>query len=205
MLANAITLLRLLLTFLVIALFQRHFYIDVMLLGTIAIIFALDAVDGYVARKQNQTSVFGGVFDIVGDRIIENVFWIYFAVAGQIPIWIPIIVVSRSFLIDGVRSVTLTHGKTAFGENTMLRARWARALTASRTSRGTYNCAKALTFLYLGGVMLLKQANVPFGRVHHFELVGVMLAVVTVALCIIRGLPVVVDGWKYLNPDRKDF
>ena len=204
MLANAITLLRLLLTFVVIALFHRHFYLDVVLLGTIAIIFALDAVDGYVARKQNQTSVFGGVFDIVGDRIIENVFWIYFAVAGQIPIWIPIIVVSRSFLIDGVRSVTLTHGKTAFGENTMLRAKWARALTASRMSRGTYNCAKTLTFLYLGGVTLLKHARLHLGRIHHLERLGVMLAVVTVALCIIRGLPVVVDGWKYLNPNQKE-
>lgn len=204
MLANAITLLRLLLTFVVIAVFQRHFYLDVVLLGIIAIIFALDAVDGYVARKQNQTSVFGGVFDIVGDRIIENVFWIYFAVAGQIPIWIPIIVVSRSFLIDGVRSVTLTHGKTAFGETTMLRAKWTRALTASRASRGTYNCAKALTFLYLGGVTLLKHARLHLGRIPHLERVGVMLAVVTVALCLIRGLPVVVDGWKYLNPNQKE-
>lgn len=51
-----------------------------MVLVTIALIFILDAVDGYVARRSHTTSVFGAVFDIAADRIIENVFWIYFAV-----------------------------------------------------------------------------------------------------------------------------
>ena len=174
------------------------------LLATL-IIFALDAVDGYIVRKQNQTSVFGGVFDIAGDRIVENVFWIYFAVNGQIPVWIPVIVVSRSFLIDGVRSVTLKHGKTAFGENTMMRAGWARALTASRATRGTYNFAKAFTFLYLAGVNLFKHADFHFKRIDHLERAGIILSVVTVALCLIRGLPVVIDGWHYLTPKQQDF
>lgn len=204
MLANAITLVRLLLTFLVIALFQRHFYIDVMLLGTIAIIFALDAVDGYVARQRNEISPVGAMLDIVGDRIIENIFWIYFTVHKMIPLWIPIVVLSRGILTDNVKRFAMPEKETTLADNPGTLSMWTRYLTNSRVSRGLYGCAKAVTFLYLGGVMLLKQANVPFGRVHHFELVGVIFSVVTVAICLIRGLPVVVDGWKYLNPNRKE-
>ncbi len=197
MLANSITLLRVLLTFLVISLFQRNVYVDIIILGTIALIFALDAVDGYVARQRNKTSDIGAMLDVVGDRIIENTFWIYFAVHKIIPLWIPVTVLARSILTDNVKS-------HAMRDNTRQLSAWARVLTQSRLSRGSYGCAKALTFLYLGGVMFLKQANVPFGRSHHFELAGVIFSIVTVAICLIRGLPVVVDGWHSLNSNQSN-
>ena len=115
MAANAITLFRLFLTFIVIGLFRRNVYIDIACIVTILIIFILDSVDGIVARKQNQTSTFGAVFDIAADRIVENVFWIYFAVIDdRISFWLPIAVAARGFLTDGVRSIALTEGKTAF-------------------------------------------------------------------------------------------
>ena len=59
MLANAITLTHLLLTFAVIVLFDRHHNLNIALIGTIAFIFILDAVDGSVARKRNETSETG--------------------------------------------------------------------------------------------------------------------------------------------------
>ena len=49
MLANTITLSRLLLTFVVIVLFKRNPFLNIACLVTIAIIFALDAIDGIVA------------------------------------------------------------------------------------------------------------------------------------------------------------
>ena len=198
MLANSITLLRVLLTFFVIALFHRHFYFDVVLLGIIALIFALDAVDGYIARKQNQTSDIGAMLDVVGDRIIENSFWLYFVFHQMIPLWMPIAVLSRGILTDNVK-------RFAMVANTSTLSMWTRYLTNSRVSRGLYGCAKAVTFLYLGSVMLLKQANFHAGCIHHLERLGVMLSVVTVAMCLMRGLPVVVDGWHYLNLNQKEY
>ena len=46
------------------------------------IAFALDGVDGYVARKFNQSSEWGSVLDIMGDRIVELSYWIVFAILG---------------------------------------------------------------------------------------------------------------------------
>lgn len=202
MLANSITLLRVLLTFVVIALFQRNVYVDMMILGTIALIFALDAVDGYIARKQNQTSDVGAMLDVVGDRIIENSFWFYFAFHRMIPLWMPIVVLSRGILTDNVKRFATHQKKTTLAANTGTLSTWTRYLTNSRVSRGIYGCAKAVTFLYLGSVMLLKQANFQVGCIHHLERPGVVLSIVTVAMCLIRGLPVVVDGWHSLNRNQ---
>ena len=103
MLANTITLSRLLLTFGVIALFGMDRSLDIALVATIAFIFTLDAVDGIVARKRGETSEIGGLLDTFADRVIENAFWVYFTAMGLIPLWMPIIVMARGFLTDGLR------------------------------------------------------------------------------------------------------
>ncbi len=203
MAANAITLFRLFLTFLVIAIFRQHPYIDIACIVTIPIIFILDAVDGVVARKHNQTTNFGAVFDIAADRIVENVFWIYFAAIQLIPVWMPIAVVTRGILTDGVRSIALTEGKAPFE---MMSAAWTRALTSSRFSRGLYGLAKTLTFLFLPIADFLSRENATLNIsfinttvTDTFSLGSVIIAYVTVAMCLIRGFPVLIDGWQYIK------
>ncbi len=199
MIANLITLFRLMLVFVVISLFGYHIYLDIFLVALIGLILLLDAVDGYVARKLNQTSALGALLDIVGDRIVECVFWVYFAVVGLIPFWIPVIVIARGFFTDGLRSAAFAQGKTAFGENSMMTSRWTRALTSSRASRSIYGISKALAFVYLGGVIAFKNSGIYPELVVGLELAGVILSVIAVAMCVIRGLPVLVDGWKYVK------
>lgn len=65
MLANTITLTRTIFTFGVIALFGRHPILDIALIFSIAIIFALDAVDGIVARKCNEITETGALLDTI--------------------------------------------------------------------------------------------------------------------------------------------
>ncbi|MXV75739.1 CDP-alcohol phosphatidyltransferase family protein, partial [Candidatus Poribacteria bacterium] len=48
MIANLITLFRLILAFVVISLFGYHIYLDILLVVLIGLILFLDAVDGYV-------------------------------------------------------------------------------------------------------------------------------------------------------------
>ena len=114
MIANLITLFRLILAFVVISLFGHHIYLDILLVVLIGLILFLDAVDGYVARKLNQTSDFGALFDIIGDRIVECIFWVYFAVVGLIPLWIPVIVIARGFFTDGFAECCLCPRQDCF-------------------------------------------------------------------------------------------
>ncbi len=199
MVANFITLIRLILVFVVVALFGQHVYLDLLMIIMTALILALDAVDGYVARKLRQTSDFGGLFDIIGDRVVENVYWIYFAIVGLIPFWLPMIVLARGFVTDGLRSAAFAQGKSAFGEKTMMRSGWTRMLTSSRASRSIYGAFKTITFLYLGGVIALKGVSLSVEVIAGFEAAGVVIATIAVAMCVVRGIPVLVDGWEYVK------
>ena len=196
MTANAITLFRLFLTIIVIAIFGQHHNINIACVVTIFVIFMLDAIDGIVARKRGETSTFGAVFDIAADRIIENVFWIYFAVKGLIPAWMPIAVVTRGILTDGIRSIALTDGKTPFE---MMTIPWTRVLTSSRFSRFLSGFSKALAFLFLATIPILKETHPNTSILEIFESTTIIIATIAVAINLIRGFPVLIDGWKYIK------
>ena len=64
-----------------------------------AVAFAMDGLDGYIARKYNQSSEWGSVLDIMGDRIVEASYWIVFAVLGWLNILFPIICIARALAV----------------------------------------------------------------------------------------------------------
>nr|MBA3643558.1 CDP-alcohol phosphatidyltransferase family protein [Chloroflexia bacterium] len=137
--ANLITVGRLLLLFIVVGMIYRN--PDGLALHSIVLIgvvFAGDGLDGYVARRRGSTSPFGAVFDIAGDRVVETVLWIIFADLDLIPIWVPLLVVTRGSIVDALRSLSYAEGMTAFGEKNMMRSALTRWLTAGRFMRGLY-------------------------------------------------------------------
>lgn len=48
------------------------------------VIFVLDILDGFVARRLNQTSTLGGFVDIFVDRIVEMILWVYFTISANV-------------------------------------------------------------------------------------------------------------------------
>jgi CDP-diacylglycerol---glycerol-3-phosphate 3-phosphatidyltransferase len=207
--ANMITLIRLILVFVVVALFNINFYANLAMLIMTIIIIVMDWADGYVARKQGTTSDFGALFDIAGDRIVENVLWIYFAVVNLVPFWVPMIVIVRGFVTDLIRSVAFAQGKTPFGKKTMMDSKWAKALVSSRISRAVYAVSKVVAFCYLAGILTLNSAisefsiSIPDGIMKSLIIVGAVIVYLTIAMCIVRGIPVIWDGRKYFAEVRQ--
>jgi CDP-diacylglycerol--glycerol-3-phosphate 3-phosphatidyltransferase len=208
MTANIITIGRVVLAFVAIGLFSLGFYFALAAFLLTIFVIWLDSLDGYVARKLGVASDFGALLDITGDRIVENIYWIYFAAIGLISFWIPVIVITRSFLVDTVRSVAFSEGKTPFGEKTMMKSGFSRALTSSALSRSTYAISKVLAFCYLGGLYALNQgmkggvislADSTFALLHT---IGIIIAYVVVVMCIVRGVPVLWDGKDYVLTKR---
>jgi phosphatidylglycerophosphate synthase len=208
---NLITLIRLVLAFVSIALFRAGSYASVAALTLLIITLALDAVDGFVARRKRRASAAGAAFDIAADRIVESVFWIYFAAAGLITFWIPVIVIARGGLTDFLRAIAYTQGQTAFGEKTMMRTWWGRALTGSRASRAAYGMVKSAAFFALG--LWLTLASLPEWRaiiaghadvlMNGLRVGAIGLAVSTVVFCVARGVPVIVEGLRFFRGDLK--
>lgn len=205
MTANIITLGRILLTFIVIIFFQMGFYWRIAALLLTILVIYLDSLDGIVARKLGVASEFGALFDITGDRIVENIYWILFTAVGLVSMWVPIIFISRSFLVDTLRGVAFAkEGKTPFGEKSMMRSPITRFLTASRFSRAVYGAGKLIAFIMLGMILVIQEGFdtlepiMPANFFGNFILATEILVWVVVILNLIRGLPVLWDGRVYL-------
>lgn len=174
----------------------------------IVLVLAMDGLDGFMARRSGRTSELGAVLDITADRIVEHVFWVYFAVAHQVGVWAPLVVMTRSFLVDSVRGLALAHGKTAFGPSTMMRSPTTRFLTSSRFMRTLYGSAKAAAFVLMGTMMALEAfAAEGATALSTVWIDGLAVAtrtavVLAVLLCVARGAPVVWDSRRYLSPSR---
>ncbi len=200
--AALITLTRVILVFVIVTLFDRGFYLNALATVLTGIVIAMDALDGYIARLYGETSDQGAVFDIVGDRIVENVLWIYFACVGEYSFWVPAIVITRDVVVDNLRSMAFAEGKTAFGDKTMQKAEWAKVLVASRLSRGLYAASKGVSFTFLGLIITLRSADVSDLMMNYLTLIKYILVYGTVGFCLLRGFPVVWEGRGYLLGSR---
>jgi CDP-diacylglycerol--glycerol-3-phosphate 3-phosphatidyltransferase len=204
MLPNLLTLLRIVLAFVTVALYGRGFRAAVAAVALTIVVIWMDALDGWVARRTGSTSDMGALLDITGDRIVENVFWIYFASVGLVTFWVPIVVITRGFLTDTVRALQFEQGKTPFGEKTMMRSAWSRFLVAGRFMRGLYGGAKVVVFCLLGLLLALQQGldegrlGAVGGALPYLYTGTAVLVGLTVALCIVRGAPVLWDSRELL-------
>lgn len=172
-------------------------YIASVVLTIIA--FAMDGVDGYIARKYNQSSEWGSVLDIMGDRIVEASYWIAFAVMGWLNILFPIVCIARAFTTDGIRSVALSKGMTAFGEKSMQSTVWGKFICASKFMRISYAVAKVAAFVLIITAYIpdlnLEAANI-------IRIVAEILAWIAIIFCVVRAIPVVAESGKLFNDGK---
>lgn len=178
----------------ILCLYEKTTWAYILAFVLTAIAFAMDGLDGYIARKFNQSSEWGSVLDILGDRIVEVSYWIVFAVMGWINIIFPLICVARAFTTDGIRSVALSKGMTAFGDKTMQSTSWGKFICASRFMRISYAVAKVMAF------MLLIVVNTPGMELWNgtpiLHMITMTLAWIAIIFCVVRAIPVVVESPK---------
>ncbi|HEY5607937.1 MAG TPA: CDP-alcohol phosphatidyltransferase family protein [Alphaproteobacteria bacterium] len=201
--ANLITLSRLLLLFVLLA--SAYYSPPAWQIANaplLILIIAMDGIDGWVARRRRETSVFGSIFDIAVDRVVENVLWIVLANLGLVPVWATIVFVIRGTIVDAIRYAAISGGESAFG---MMKTPFGRFLVAGRFMRGFYGTLKAVTF---GWVLFLqplpKLAPAFWGEWSGaLDAVTMTLVVASVMVCVLRGLPVVLEWAAGPNGIRK--
>jgi CDP-diacylglycerol--glycerol-3-phosphate 3-phosphatidyltransferase len=200
---NRVTLLRVVVGFAAVCLFGRGPWLNLTAVALTVSSIALDALDGHIARRKNLATPVGAQIDILGDRMIENVYFTYFAVVGMVSLWLPIFFFARGAATDFLRGLAMRAGHSGWGTNVLLQTWWGRTLVASRWSRGLYAAMKCLCFCYLGLELALTRGPVAlFGELapdaHAPIRVGALaLTWATAAFCLVRGLPILVEGWRH--------
>jgi phosphatidylglycerophosphate synthase len=169
--------------------------------ATLLVGFLLDTLDGVVARRRGEAGLFGSVLDIAADRVYELVLWIFFAGAGLVPVAIPIIVVARTTVTDAFRSIGVGEGTSPFAQH---QTRVGRFLVASTWMRTGYSVTKVAAFVglalaYAWRVRVGEGSGLPASRA-----MGLLpiLTWVVVALCVLRGLPVIIHALRHHWPAR---
>ncbi|MCF7853244.1 MAG: CDP-alcohol phosphatidyltransferase family protein [Candidatus Pacebacteria bacterium] len=191
--ANGITLVRFILLYVLVGMaYQEGSLWQLANFPLLVVIFILDGIDGYVARKRHEESLFGAIFDIAVDRIVENVLWLVLADLNVIPVWVAIVFVTRGFLVDSVRAHGASRGETPFG---MMTSQIGKFLVAGRFMRIFYAVLKGTAFGYIFMIQPWEFLYPAFYIRWHvpLELVKEVLVYVTVALCVARGLPVILE------------
>jgi CDP-diacylglycerol--glycerol-3-phosphate 3-phosphatidyltransferase len=198
---NRVTLLRIALLFvLVVLIYEGKFLVRLFAAGLSILLIIMDWLDGYLARKLDEKTILGGLLDIAGDRIVEVVLWICLADLRLVPIWIPILVISRGILTDTIRGYVLQYGFTAFGSRTMMRTQVGQFLTGSPIMRTGYAILKAMSFSILLLASAFRRVSVlPQQWVDVALILGFWVAVVTAVICLIRGLPVIIEGTTLIS------
>lgn len=200
---NQVTAVRVAAAFLAVALFTcfgNAMAADLAAVALTIAAIALDGVDGYLARTRGMATPLGAHLDILGDRIVENLFFTFFAVTGLVSLWVPVLFFVRGALTDFLRGLASRAGRSGFGRAAMLESRWGRGLVASRESRAAYAVLKCVCFCYLG--LLMPLAHTPVKWLDAAAWVRLMwmgraLVTATVFFCLLRALPVFWEGRRY--------
>lgn len=82
-----------------------------------AALAATDGVDGYLARTRNEVTTFGKFLDPLADKLLVTAALLALVEMHVVPAWIALVIVSREFIVSGLRMV-------ASAEGTVIAASW---------------------------------------------------------------------------------
>ena len=140
-----------------------------MLLAPVFVVASLtDFLDGYIARKRNLVTTFGKFIDPLADKLIVMAALLVLVnpfgleEVATIGIWIPVVILSREFIVTGIRLV-------AVGEGNVIAA----------SNLGKYKTASTMVAI----ILLLMQ---PYATI--FSDIGIWVLYIGVALTIISGV-----------------
>lgn len=166
----------------------------------VVLLIGMDTLDGMVARRRKEESLLGSVLDIMADRAVELVLWICFAQLGSISVAIPLIYVLRGVVVDSLRSVHVSSGSAPFKA---MRTRLGIWLVGSPAMRSSYGVSKLISFtgLALTHALALYAAHsqVAPGLVDTLGLIFTITSWISVAFCLARGIPVIIESFITLS------
>jgi len=153
-------------------------------------------------RRRGETSVFGSVYDIAVDRAVENILWIVLADVELVPVSIALLFITRGILVDTVRGQSIARGVGAFE---MMRSRLGHFLVAGRFMRGLYGTVKAFAFSWILLIQPVQTIWPGFWVVWSdvINLITSSLVFIAVVLCLVRGIPVLVEFYLAEKHPRK--
>lgn len=145
-----------------------------------------DKLDGYIARSRNQITTFGKFLDPIADKILVLAAMLMLVEMNKLPAWIPIIVITREFVVSGYRLVAVTKGGEVIAASI-----WGKLKTV------TQMIAVILAFLDVNA----------YGAFINTQLTGfsLVLNILATFIMFISVIATIFSGWDYVKNGKNLF
>ncbi len=165
-----------------------NIYITDLAAGGLFILASItDWLDGWWARKYDQVSTFGKLFDPLADKILVNTTLIIFSARGFLPIIFTIIFICRDILVDGLRMMLASN-------NVVLAAdKWGKLKTIFQMV--------GLSLLYFAHIQPTTFFSV-FNWTQWEMIVVIIPMMLALMFSIISGINYYMGGFKQLNQEQ---
>ena len=145
-----------------------------------------DKLDGYIARSKNQITTFGKFLDPIADKILVLAAMLMLVEMNKLPAWIPIIVITREFVVSGYRLVAVTKGGEVIAASI-----WGKLKTV------TQMIAVILAFIDINAYGAFLNSNLQgFSLVLNIFATGIMF---------ISVIATIFSGWDYVKNGKNLF
>jgi CDP-diacylglycerol--glycerol-3-phosphate 3-phosphatidyltransferase len=148
-----------------------------------------DYADGIIARRYNLVTVFGQLMDPLVDKVMTISAFICLVALHDIPAWVVIIIVSREFLVTGLRLIAASRGRTLPAEKL-----------------GKHKTAwQIITIIYFLAIRSIQEFSRPGWATSGNPVlgsIGVVLLGITAVLTLLSGIGYLAKNWDLLRNSR---
>jgi CDP-diacylglycerol--glycerol-3-phosphate 3-phosphatidyltransferase len=148
-----------------------------------------DYADGIIARRYNLVTVFGQLMDPLVDKVMTMSAFICLVALRDIPAWVVIVILSREFLVTGLRLIAASRGRTLPAEK----------LGKHKT---VWQIATIVFFL---AVRSIGEFAGPEWTTHGNQLLrlaGIALLTIAVGLTVCSGIGYLAKNWDLVRDSR---
>ncbi|MDO5556164.1 MAG: CDP-diacylglycerol--glycerol-3-phosphate 3-phosphatidyltransferase [Clostridia bacterium] len=146
-----------------------------------------DHLDGKLARKNNQVTAFGKFADPLADKILVLAAMLILVEDGNLPAWIPIIVLFREFVVSGYRLVAVEKGGKVIAASI-----WGKLKTVTQMI--------AIILMFIN----INNTNI-FGEFIYQNLTGIELVIniLSTVFILISTIATIFSGWNYIKNGKE--
>ncbi|MBE9527876.1 MAG: CDP-diacylglycerol--glycerol-3-phosphate 3-phosphatidyltransferase [Proteobacteria bacterium] len=109
---NSLSLVRILMApVLVVMLLSPEETLSVVSAVVFVVVCMTDWLDGYLARKMNQTTTLGKFLDPLADKLLITTAFIMLIPLGRVPAWVVALMLGREMAVTGLRAMAASSGK----------------------------------------------------------------------------------------------
>jgi CDP-diacylglycerol---glycerol-3-phosphate 3-phosphatidyltransferase len=107
---NVLTVFRILLVPVLVTALLSGFSSDALAAGVFVLASFTDALDGWLARRQDSESTFGKLMDPLADKLLVTSALVSLVALDRVQAWVAMVIIAREFAVTGLRQMAMEQG-----------------------------------------------------------------------------------------------